>query len=87
MNITEIDTGHTIINMTRDFYKNKIQVTAFVNGLSLRSSSLHVGRIRDLLVDSILTACDFPDGSDVEESQTYEAIDGYIQQALIELSK
>jgi len=55
----DIDTGHTLINLSVDSGKYGEIMTAYVNGMSIRSGSLHLQRIAERFIDCVLAACDF----------------------------
>ena len=55
----DIDTGHTLINLNVENGRYGTIITAFVNGMSVRSGSLHLPRIAERFVDCVITACDF----------------------------
>jgi hypothetical protein len=55
----DIDTGHTLINLNVEHGRYGTIITAFVNGMSVRSGSLHLPRIAERFVDCVITACDF----------------------------
>jgi hypothetical protein len=75
---TEIDAGHTLINMAVEEGRNGPIITAFVNGLSVRSSSLVLPRVVTLFTDAVLAACDFPD----EEGAIAEAYEAGTERAI-----
>lgn len=66
---TEIDAGHTLINMAVEEGRQGPIVTAFVQGLSVRSNSLTLPRVITLFTETVLTACDFPDGPEGEANE------------------
>jgi len=59
---TEIDTGHTVLNITHvnNYNTNGPIFTVYVNRMSVRSGSLHMPRILEAFLDAVTSACDFP---------------------------
>lgn len=80
----DIDTGHTLINLQVDSGRNGPIFTAFVNGMSVRSGSLHLRRITERFVDCVITACDFSDtdADDRDANRTSSEMEDFITQAL-----
>ena len=70
----DIDTGHTLINLNVDHGRFGTIITAFVNGMSVRSGSLHLQRIAERFVDCVIVACDFGT-SDADERDTLRTED------------
>jgi hypothetical protein len=62
----EIDTGHTVLNITHvdNARTNGPIFTVYVNLMSVRSGSLHMPRILDAFIKASVAACDFPEGMD-----------------------
>ena len=62
----EIDTGHTVLNITHvdNDRTNGPIFTVYVNRMSVRSGSLHMPRILDAFLKAVTAACDFPEGID-----------------------
>lgn len=79
---TEIDAGHTLINMAVEQGRNGIIITAFINGLSVRSNLLNLPRVVALFIECVLAACDFPEGTDVQEAATYTALQQFVASKL-----
>ena len=79
---TEIDAGHTLINMAVEQGRNGIIITAFINGLSVRSNLLNLPRVVALFIECVLAACDFPDGADEREADTYQELKQFIDSKL-----
>lgn len=84
MNQIQLDAGHTIINIQSENNKYGLTVTAYVNGLSVKSPSLKLARVVRVFVDVVLTACDFPnDGySEAHATRLGKEIEQYIDKAL-----
>lgn len=70
----QIDTGHNILTLESYVTNRTLVVTAYVNGLSIRCNSLHLGRIADAFIDTVLTACAIDDDTD-EQRVTVEITD------------
>jgi hypothetical protein len=67
----EFDTGLNIISMRAEpNRKYGFSFTAYVDGISLRSSTLHLQRIRDTFLRSLGTAA----GLEEEEDEMYELL-------------
>lgn len=60
----DIDAGHTLVSVSVEQGKHGKIITAFVNSLSVRSSSLELQRIMDGYVHTVVAACRFPEGAD-----------------------
>lgn len=77
----DIDTGHTLINLTVEHGRYGTIVTAFVNGMSVRSGSLHLQRIAERFVDCVIAACDFGDtvADDRDSTRTEDSLLSFIQ--------
>lgn len=63
-NKVQIDTGRDILTLESYFANRATVVTAYVNGLSIRCNSLHLGRIADAFIDTLLTACTIDNDED-----------------------
>lgn len=81
---TQLDAGHTLVNLCFDTGKNGLTVTAYTNGLSVKSPSLQLARVVRVFVDVVLTACDFPNGghSDAHAKRLGEELERYIDDVL-----
>lgn len=79
---TEIDAGHTLINMAVEQGRHGIIITAFINGLSVRGNLLNLPRVVALFIECVLAACDFPDGADEQEANTYTALQQFVASKL-----
>ena len=61
----QIDAGNSVIDMTYDrTNRSGIIVTAYVNGLSVRTNYIKLDRIVQSFIDSVLAACDVNPDSD-----------------------
>jgi len=60
----DIDAGHILVSVSVEQGKHGKIITAFVNSLSVRSSSLDIQRIMDGYVLTVTAACRFPEGFD-----------------------
>jgi hypothetical protein len=56
-NKVQIDTGRDILTLESTTTRNATIITAYVNGISIRSGSLHIVRIADAFVDTVVSAC------------------------------
>jgi hypothetical protein len=85
-NKLQIDVGRGILTIESCAGRDSTIVTAYINGISLRCSSLHLDRVRDAFVDSVLSACVIDGGSVYETSATIdpivEEIEAFISSAL-----
>ena len=62
-----IDARFTLINMTICESQDGVIITAYVNGMSVRSGSLFLPRVADVFIDTVVVACDFPDDEAYDE--------------------
>jgi hypothetical protein len=60
-NSTQFDAGHTIVNISSEDGRYGLTVTAYINGLSVKSPSLRLARVVRVFINTIIAACDFPD--------------------------
>jgi hypothetical protein len=60
----EFDTGKTILTIDITQGRHGLVATGYVNSISIRCSSLWLGRIRDLFIETLLYACDLCPESD-----------------------
>jgi hypothetical protein len=61
-----------------------LTVTAYINGLSVKSPALKLARVVRVFVDTVITACDFPnDGfSDSHMARLSDELECYIDGAI-----
>jgi hypothetical protein len=72
----QIDVGSGILTIESSVVRDTIIVTAYINGISLRCSTLHLARIASAFVDSVVSACQV---SDDEPHVTVESIGDEIE--------
>ena len=81
---TEIDTGHTVLNITHvdNARTNGPIFTVYVNRMSVRSGSLHMPRIMEAFLRSVIAACDFPVGIEcsADMNDVCSQIEIYVQE-------
>lgn len=53
----QIDTGRDILTLETNVTLNAKIVTAYVNGISIRSGSLQLARVADAFADTVVAAC------------------------------
>lgn len=58
---TQFDAGHTVINLQCEDGVHGMTCTAYINGLSVKSPSLRLARVVNIFIDTVITACAFPD--------------------------
>jgi hypothetical protein len=77
---TQIDAGHTIISLESAPSRTGPIITAYVNGMSIRSSSLRFARMANAFIECVLSACAFPeDGfSEAHEDRVADEIGVFI---------
>jgi hypothetical protein len=77
---TQIDAGHTIISLESSSSRTGPIITAYVNGMSIRSSSLRFARMANAFIECVLSACAFPeDGfSEAHEDRVADEIGVFI---------
>lgn len=81
---TQFDAGHTIINVCSEDGRHGLTVTAYINGLSVKSPALKLARVVRVFIDTVITACDFPnDGfSDSHMARLSDELECYIDGAI-----
>jgi len=79
-----IDTGHTLISLNVDRGRYGTIITAFINGMSVRSGSLHLPRIAERFVDCVIMACDFgiTDADNRDSLRTEDTLMAFIKDTL-----
>jgi hypothetical protein len=80
-NKLQIDVGRGILTIESCAGRDSTIVTAYINGISLRCGSLHLDRVRDAFVDSIISACQIDDPH-VMISLIEDEIEAFINSAL-----
>lgn len=75
-NRLQIDVGSGILTIESSVMRDAVIVTAYINGISLRCSTIHLARIATAFVASILSACQI---SDYEPYITVESIRNEIE--------
>jgi hypothetical protein len=77
---TQIDAGHVIIALESAPSRTGPIITAYVNGMSIRSSSLKFARMANAFIECVLSACAFPeDGfSEAHEDRVADEIGVFI---------
>lgn len=83
-NKLQIDVGRGILTIESCAGRDSTIVTAYINGISLRCSTLHLDRVRDAFVDSVVSACrvdedDSNGTTNYIEEQTEAFIDSALQ--------
>ena len=85
-NKLQIDVGRGILTIESCGGRDSTIVTAYINGISLRCGSLHLGRVRDAFVDSVMSACAVDGGSIYDDSSdrkgVVEEIEAFISSAI-----
>jgi hypothetical protein len=82
-NKLQIDVGRGILTVESCAGRDSTIVTAYINGISLRCGSLHLDRVRDAFVDSIISAClTDEDDPHVTISLIEDEIEAFINSAL-----
>jgi len=76
---TDYDINGTLLTLDTAHGKRGPIVTAYVNGLSIRCNTLHLERIRDGFIDTVVFACNIDEQDD---PPTREVINIYIKAAL-----
>lgn len=56
-NKVQIHVGHNILSIESYTTNNAFIVTAYVNGISIRSGSLQSAKTTDAFIDSVIAAC------------------------------
>lgn len=79
-NKVQIDTGRDILTVESYNTRGTTIVTAYVNGISIRSGSLHLDRVAGSFTDTILTACQVDDSKAL--SHIANEIEAFITEAL-----
>jgi hypothetical protein len=83
---TEIDTGHNVLFIEHELgrYTDAMIFTCYINSVSIRSSSLHLPRIRDTFISAVITACKLRHivGEDSIATRITQEVGDYIDQAL-----
>ena len=81
---TQFDAGHTVINACVEDGVHGLTVTAFINGLSVKSPALRLDRIVRVFIDTVIAACDFPDNefSDSNINRLSDELECYIDGAM-----
>jgi len=81
---TQLDAGHTIINVCCEEGRHGMTVTAYINGLSVKSPALKLARVVRVFIDTVIAACDFPnDGySDGHMTRLGDELECYIDGAI-----
>ena len=72
----QIDVGSGILTIESAVARGAVIVTAYINGISLRCSTLHLARIASAFVDSVVSACQI---SDDEPQATVDSIQDKIE--------
>lgn len=79
----QIDVGSGILTIESSAVRDTVIVTAYINGISLRCSTLHLARIASAFVDSIVSACRISDDEPhVTVSSIEDEIEAFIDSAL-----
>jgi hypothetical protein len=60
---TQLDAGHTVVNVCCEGGRHGLHFTAYINGLSVKSQSLKLARVVRVFIDTVIAACDFPQDS------------------------
>jgi hypothetical protein len=76
---TDYDINGTLLTLDTAHGKRGPIVTAYVNGMSLRCNTLHLERIRDIFIDTVVFACDT---DEADEAPAREILSIYIKAAL-----
>ena len=61
-NKVQIDTGRDILTIESYTARDTTIVTAYINGISIRSGSLHLDRVASSFIDTVITACQVDEG-------------------------
>jgi len=75
----QIDTGRDILTLEANVTLNAKFVTAYVNGISIRSGSLQLSRVADAFADTVVAACALRVDSSWLKKQIEEFINNSIQ--------
>jgi hypothetical protein len=83
-NSSQFDAGHTIVNISSEEGRYGLTVTAYINGLSVKSPALRLARVVRVFIETVIAACDFPnDGfSDSHAERLKNELEEYIDAAL-----
>ena len=87
---TEIDTGNNVLFIEHEFgrYTDATIFTCYVNSLSVRSSSLHLPRIRETFIETAISACKMPTkGAASDVARVAKEIGRYVDQVLTTSNK
>jgi hypothetical protein len=83
---TQIDTGNNVLFIEHEFgrHTDATIFTCYINSVSIRSSSLHIPRIRETFISAVITACKlrYTVGEDSIATHITQEVDRYIDQAL-----
>lgn len=79
-NKVQIDTGCDILTVESYNTRGTTIVTAYVNGISIRSGSLHLDRVANSFTDTVLTACEVNDNKAL--SRIANEIEAFLTTAL-----
>jgi hypothetical protein len=75
----QIDTGRDILTLEANVTLNAKIVTAYVNGISIRSGSLQLARVADAFADTVVAACALRVDSSWLKKQIEEFINNSMQ--------
>lgn len=75
----QIDTGRDILTLEANVTLNAKIVTAYVNGISIRSGSLQLSRVADAFADTVVAACALRVDSSWLKKQIEEFINNSMQ--------
>ena len=82
-NKLQIDVGRGILTVESCVGRDSTIVNAYINGISLRCGSLHLDRVRNTFVDTIISACLIDeDDPHVTVSLIEDEIEAFISSAL-----
>lgn len=79
-NKVQIDTGCDILTLESYNARGTAIVTAYVNGISIRSGSLHLERVAGSFCDTVLTACQIEDSK--TNSKVANEIEAFINDTI-----